>query len=121
VTTAPSDELADYLRALAAGLTKCGIPVQLRTDADHRSYLRASHPAMPLSTDVYCVRADSGPWSFLSEWGSVIASADDQVSAIGYVVRLLQLPILAKLRCCPQCAGHLAKAIHVLQNREAGS
>ncbi|MBC6459633.1 transposase family protein [Actinomadura sp. HBU206391] len=27
--------------------------------------------------------------------------------------------ILRKLRCCPHRAGHLAKAIHVLQNREA--
>lgn len=27
--------------------------------------------------------------------------------------------ILTKLRCCPHRAGHLAKAIHVLQNREA--
>jgi hypothetical protein len=27
--------------------------------------------------------------------------------------------ILTKLRCCPFRAGHLAKAIHVLQNREA--
>lgn len=26
--------------------------------------------------------------------------------------------ILTKLRCCPHRAGHLAKAIHVLQNRE---
>ncbi|MEV5569669.1 IS5/IS1182 family transposase, partial [Spirillospora sp. NPDC052269] len=24
-----------------------------------------------------------------------------------------------KLRCCPHRAGHLAKAIHVLQTREA--
>ena len=29
--------------------------------------------------------------------------------------------ILTKLRCCPHRAGHLAKAIHVLQNREAGA
>jgi hypothetical protein len=27
--------------------------------------------------------------------------------------------ILTKLRCCPHRAGHLAKAIHVLQNRES--
>ena len=27
--------------------------------------------------------------------------------------------ILRKLRCCPHRAGHLAKAIHVLQTREA--
>jgi hypothetical protein len=26
--------------------------------------------------------------------------------------------ILTRLRCCPHRAGHLAKAIHVLQNRE---
>jgi DDE superfamily endonuclease/Helix-turn-helix of DDE superfamily endonuclease len=29
--------------------------------------------------------------------------------------------ILAKLRCCPHRAGHLAKAIHVLQNREVSA
>ncbi len=29
--------------------------------------------------------------------------------------------ILTKLRCCPHWAGHLAKAIHVLQNREANA
>ena len=29
--------------------------------------------------------------------------------------------ILAKLRCCPHRAGHLAKAIHVLQTREASA
>jgi hypothetical protein len=29
--------------------------------------------------------------------------------------------ILWKLRCCPHRAGHLAKAIHVLQNREAAA
>lgn len=29
--------------------------------------------------------------------------------------------ILTKLRCCPHRAGHLAKAIHVLQNREASA
>jgi hypothetical protein len=28
---------------------------------------------------------------------------------------------LTKLRCCPHRAGHLAKAIHVLHNREAGA
>jgi hypothetical protein len=28
--------------------------------------------------------------------------------------------ILRKLRCCPWCAGQLAKAIHVLQTREIG-
>ena len=28
--------------------------------------------------------------------------------------------ILRKLRCCPWKAGHLAKAIHVLQTREIG-
>ena len=27
--------------------------------------------------------------------------------------------ILTKLRCCPHRAGHLAKAIHVLQTRES--
>ena len=29
--------------------------------------------------------------------------------------------ILTKLRCCPHRAGHLAKAIHVLQNREVNA
>jgi hypothetical protein len=29
--------------------------------------------------------------------------------------------ILTKLRCCPHRTGHLAKAIHVLQNREASA
>lgn len=29
--------------------------------------------------------------------------------------------ILTKLRCCPHRAGHLAKAIHALQNREANA
>ncbi|WP_395111777.1 transposase family protein, partial [Actinomadura sp. SCN-SB] len=29
--------------------------------------------------------------------------------------------ILTKLRCCPHRAGHLAKAIHVLQTREANA
>jgi hypothetical protein len=29
--------------------------------------------------------------------------------------------ILTKLRCCPHRAGHLAKAIHVLHNREASA
>jgi hypothetical protein len=28
--------------------------------------------------------------------------------------------ILRKLRCCPWKAGHIAKAIHVLQTRETG-
>jgi hypothetical protein len=28
--------------------------------------------------------------------------------------------ILRKLRCCPWRAGHLAKALHVLQTRETG-
>lgn len=28
--------------------------------------------------------------------------------------------VLRKLRCCPWCAGQLAKAIHVLQIRETG-
>jgi hypothetical protein len=85
------DEPAAYLRVLAVGLTKCGIPVQLRTDADHRPYVRASHPKIPLSTDVYCVRDESEPCTFRSEWGSVIASADDPVAAIGYVIRLLRV------------------------------
>jgi hypothetical protein len=92
MTATPVDEPAEHIRALAVGLAKCGIPVQLRRDADQRLYLRASHASIPLSTDVYCVRADSGTWSFHSEWGSVIAPADDQVSAIGYIFRLLQLP-----------------------------
>ena len=33
--------------------------------------------------------------------------------------QLKQWKILARLRCCPHRAGHLAKAISVLQNREA--
>jgi hypothetical protein len=94
VTTTPDDEPAEHLRALAVGLTKCGIPVQLRTDADQRPYLRASHPSMPLSTDVYCVGTDSGTWCFYSEWGSLIGRADDQVCAVGYVVRLLYVTSL---------------------------
>jgi hypothetical protein len=94
VTTTPDDEPAEYLRALATGLTKCGIPVQLRTDTDQRCYLRASHPSMPLSTDVYCVGDDSGTWFFHSEWGRLIAPADDQISTIGYLVRLLNIPPL---------------------------
>jgi hypothetical protein len=44
----------------------CGIPIQRRTDADCQPYLRASHPAMPLCTDVYCVRADTGTLVFHS-------------------------------------------------------
>jgi hypothetical protein len=92
VTATPNHEPAEYLRTLASGLTKCGIPVQLRTDGDHRPYLRASHPSIPLGTDVYCVGDDSGTWCFHSEWGSPIAPADDQVSAIGYLVRLLRIP-----------------------------
>jgi hypothetical protein len=86
------EELAEHLRALAAGLTKCGIPVQLRTDSDRRPYVRASHPEMPLSTDVYCMKDESGSWSFHSEWGSAIALAEDLVSAIGYIVKLLRIP-----------------------------
>ncbi len=35
--------------------------------------------------------------------------------------QLKQWKILAKLRCCPHRAGHLAKAISVLQNREAAA
>jgi hypothetical protein len=92
VTTTPDDDPAEHLRALAVGLTKCGIPVQLRTDADQRPYLRASHPSMPLSSDVYCVADDGGTWCFQSEWGSPIAPADDRISAIGYLIRLLQEP-----------------------------
>jgi hypothetical protein len=91
VTTTPDDEPAEYLRALATGLTKCGIPVQLRTDADQRPYLRASHSSMPLSTDVYCIGDDDGTWCFHSEWGSRIAPADDRISAIGYLIRLLHV------------------------------
>lgn len=83
------DESAAYLRALAAGLTKCGIPVQLRTDADRRPYVRASHPKIPLSTDVYCIREERGSCTFRSEWDSEIASATDPVAAIGYVIKLL--------------------------------
>lgn len=94
MTSVPSNEPAEHLRALAAGLTKCGFPVQLRADADRRPYVRASHPAMPLSTDVYCVSDEDGSCSFRSEWETVIASADDLVSAIGYVVRLLRTPPL---------------------------
>lgn len=92
MTTTPDDEPAEYLRALATGLTKCGIPVQLRTDADQRRYLRASHPSMPLSTDVYCVGDGIGTWCFCSEWGSPIAPADDQISTIGYLIKLLHNP-----------------------------
>jgi hypothetical protein len=92
VIAGQDDEPAFHLRALAAGLTKCGIPVQLRNDADHGPYLRASHPSIPLSTDVYCWRTVSGSWSFHSEWSSEIAPTDDQVSAVGYVVSLLRIP-----------------------------
>ncbi|GLY76799.1 hypothetical protein Airi01_050660 [Actinoallomurus iriomotensis] len=67
-------------------------PVQLRTDADQRPYLRAFHPSMPISTDVYWVRANAGTWFFHSKWGSVLASGDHQVSVIGYIVGLLQPP-----------------------------
>jgi len=35
--------------------------------------------------------------------------------------QLKQWKILARLRCCPHRAGHLAKAISVLQNREAAT
>jgi hypothetical protein len=86
----PSDEVAEYLRALATCLTKSGIPVQLRADADHRPYVRASHPEMPVSTDVYCVRDEGGSCFFHSEWGRPIAPADDPAMAIGYVLRLLR-------------------------------
>jgi hypothetical protein len=79
-----------YLRILAAGLSKCGIPVQLRNDSDERPYVRASHATVPLSTDVYCVRDEGGSWCFHSEWGSVISPAEDTVTAIEYVVRLLR-------------------------------
>lgn len=34
------------------------------------------------------------------------------------IAQLKSWKILTKLRCCPHRAGHLAKAIHVLQNRE---
>jgi hypothetical protein len=60
VTLTHDDEPAAYLRSLAVGLAKCGIPVQHRADADRRPYVRASHPEIPLSTDVYCVRDDGG-------------------------------------------------------------
>lgn len=86
------DEPKLRLRALAAGLTKCGIPVQLRTDADHQPYLRASHPSIPLSTDVYCRITSIGSWSFHSEWSNEIAPADDLVSTIAWVIRLLRIP-----------------------------
>jgi hypothetical protein len=92
VNAGHDDEPEAHLRALAGGLAKCGIPIQLRSDADRRPYLRASHPSIPMSTDVYCVRIEGGTWSIRSEWGSVIAPADDQVSAIGYIVRLLHIP-----------------------------
>lgn len=91
MTSTYDDGPAAYLWALAAGLTKCGIPVQFRTDADRRPYVRASHPKIPLSTDLYCVWDENGPCTFRSEWGSVIASADDPVAAIGYVIRLLRI------------------------------
>lgn len=92
MTLIDDDEPAERLRALATGLTKCGIPVQLRTDSDNRLYVRASHPEMPLSTDVYCMKDETGSWIFHSEWGSAVALADDVVSAIGYVVNLLRVP-----------------------------
>jgi hypothetical protein len=91
VTANPDDESAEYLRVLAAGLIKCGVPVEFRADADRRTYLRASHPSMPLSTDVYCVSDEAGSCSYRSEWGSRIARADDPVSAMGYVVGLLRI------------------------------
>jgi hypothetical protein len=91
VTANPDDESAEHLRVLAAGLIKCGVPVQFRADADRRPYLRASHPGVPLSTDVYCVSDETGFCSYRSEWGRTIARADDPVSAIGYVVRLLRI------------------------------
>lgn len=84
------DKAAEYLRALATCLTKSGIPVQLRADVDHRLYVRASHPEMPVSTDLYCVREEDGSCFFHSEWGRPIASADDPASAIEYVLRLLR-------------------------------
>jgi hypothetical protein len=86
------EEPEQYLRALATGLGKCGIPVQIRSDSDKLPYVRASHPTVPLSTDVYCVREENGSWGFRSEWGSVIAPAEDAVSAIEYVVTLLRPP-----------------------------
>lgn len=84
------DDPAAYLRALAAGLGKCGIPTQIRQDRSGGAYVRASHPAMPLSTDVYCDRRPDGTWSLRSEWGGHISAANDLVTAIGYVVTLLR-------------------------------
>lgn len=80
-----------YLRELAVGLGKCGIPVQLRRDAEQSPYLRASRPDAPLGTDLYCVRYDDGACYLRSEWGTMISPADDLVTAIGYVVKLLRL------------------------------
>ena len=42
----------------------------------------------------------------------------DWLAAPGRVAQQLPWRILRKLRCCPWRAGHLAKAIHVLQTRE---
>jgi hypothetical protein len=79
------------LRALADGLGKCGIPVQIRQDGERPPYARASHPRIPLGTDVHYVRQDDGVYYFTSEWGTVIGPADDLATVIGYVVKLLRI------------------------------
>jgi len=80
------------LRELAEALGKYGVPARLRDSDQEERVLRASHPAAPLSTDVHLQTID-GEVCFLSEWGSIICSAENVAEAVAYVARLLSLRI----------------------------
>jgi protein involved in temperature-dependent protein secretion len=73
---------------LAEALGKGGIPSRLRADEDGRRCVRASHPRLPLSTELYAEWTDGQFW-WLSEWGTRVCPADEVVSAVEYVWRLL--------------------------------
>jgi hypothetical protein len=80
--------IVDHLRALADALEKAGIPVRVGRDGEGRAFVRASHPQVPIGTDVYLAWIDGNAW-FLSEWATAICPAEEVVVAVEYVVKLL--------------------------------
>ncbi|WP_344596688.1 hypothetical protein [Actinomadura vinacea] len=82
----------ERLEELAEALGKLGVPARLRAADDGRTCLRASHPQVPLSTDVH-VRSFEAGACFLSEWETIICPAANTAEAVAYIARLLDLRI----------------------------
>ena len=98
------DKKAEWVRGVLAELVAAG----LVTLAD-KGYRGSSHAKIP-----YIAKNKPESQKEANRAHARLRAPGERANA-----QLKTWRILRKLRCCPWRAGHLAKAIHVLQTREA--